>query len=87
MATFNVAHIREQGQDIIIVIVDREPTPADIRQLQICANNAGLRGTVVPVWESMGRFAFIAPRPWHPFFRSLTWDVVLMSVNKRLTCS
>lgn len=87
MPTFDVAHIREQGQDIIIVVVDRQPSKADIRFLQLCANSAGLRGTVVPVWDSCGRMAFLAPSQWHPFFRSLTWDLVLASVNRQLTCS
>lgn len=37
MATFKVAHIREQGVDSIL-------------ELQACATAAGLAGGIVPVW-------------------------------------
>jgi hypothetical protein len=87
MATYDVAHIHQQGQDIIMVLVDREPTRAQMAALQYGATSAGLRGTVVPVWEQFGRPHFIAPHPWHPFFRSLSWDVILANVNRKLTIS
>jgi hypothetical protein len=59
-----------------------------IAALQVCARAAGLAGTVVPVWDAGGgRMAFIAPRPWHPFFKSLRLQTVAQNINKRLTCS
>ena len=87
MATFDVAHINEQGQNIIIVLVSHQLTPMQERTLQLCANTAGLAGVVVPVWpHGMGMFGFSAPIQWHSYFRSLFWEDILMNVNTRLTC-
>jgi hypothetical protein len=49
------------------------------------ARQAGLKGTVVPVWESGGRMNFIASQPWHPFFRRLSMDRILNNLNKELS--
>jgi len=95
MADFDIAHLHEQGQDMIIVPLDRnfQSKSADDRDdvitaLQVCARRAGLAGTVVPVWDSGGgRMAFIAPQPWHPFFQSLDLRTILRNINKRLTCA
>jgi hypothetical protein len=56
-----------------------------IGQIQSRANSAGLRGTVVPVWDNGGRMQFIAPSPWHPFFKSLNLGWVLSQVNRELS--
>jgi hypothetical protein len=93
MPTFDVAHIRQQGVDLIIIPLDsnfRFKTPHQqdeaVGQLQARATSAGLAGTVVPVWDSGGgRMAFRAPRPWHPFFRSLNLAVVATNINKSLS--
>jgi len=59
---------------------------AAIAEFQIRARAAGLAGTIVPVWNSGGgRMAFIAPQPWHPFFRSLSLQAVAASINKTLS--
>ena len=58
-----------------------------VDSLQAYARSAGLAGTVVPVWLHGRQMKFIAPRPWHPFFKSLTWNSVLQNLNKELTCS
>ena len=55
-----------------------------IDELQMRASAAGLRGTVVPVWESSGRPAFIAPRNWLPFFEGLTLLDIAANVNTKL---
>jgi hypothetical protein len=57
MPTYNVAHIREQGIELIIIPVatsfgdktsrDQQMITAD---LQSHATRSGLTGTVVPVW-------------------------------------
>lgn len=94
MTIFDVAHIREQGQDIIIVLVDRSfgnKSQSEQNQitgkLQMCARSAGLAGTVVPVWDSgRGRMGFLAPQPWHPFFKGLSLSFVAANINRRLTC-
>lgn len=93
MAVLDVAHIREQGQDMIVVPLRAEfgrKTKSEqtlmVAQLQRNANSAGLKGTVVVVWDAGGgRMAFIAPRPWHPFFRSVSLIWVAANINRRLT--
>jgi hypothetical protein len=92
MPDFDVAHIRQQGVDLIIVPLDRSfghkndsDKDAIITELQGRASSAGLAGTVVPVWDNGGgRMAFIAPQPWHPFFMSLTLRQVAANVNRSL---
>ncbi len=93
MPHFKIAHLHEQGQDMIIVPLEAsfghrssQEQHAAIAELQLHAAGANLRGTVVPVWEdSSGRMAFIAPQPWHPFFKSLSLSRVMASLNKELS--
>jgi len=92
MTTLNVAHIREQGQDMIIAPLDGSfehktsaQQAAAIEQIQLAANSAGLRGTVVAIWPVGGRTKFIGPRPWHPFLRGLSLQQVMANVNRNLT--
>ncbi len=88
-----LAHIRQQGVDLIVVPLDPQfgQRPENeqhevIRTLQVRATAAGLGGTVVPVWDSgAGRMAFIAPRPWHPFFASVDLTFVWRNVNRELS--
>ncbi|MGC2788114.1 MAG: hypothetical protein WA397_30630, partial [Roseiarcus sp.] len=81
-----------EGQDMVIVPLNSafgsqssDQQDAAISDLQRHSMAAGLRGTVVPVWESGGRFHFIAPRPWHSFFASLSMRHVAANVNKELS--
>jgi hypothetical protein len=92
MPRYAVAHVREQGVQLIIVPVDdaygRQPESdqADFHHaLQIQARRAGLAGTVVPVWaDSRGRMSFRAPQNWHPFFRGLSLPVVYQNLTKEI---
>jgi hypothetical protein len=92
MPNFQVAHVRQQGVDLIIVPLESSfgnRTPEDQRQiileLQTRSQTAGLAGTVVPVWDTGGgRMAFIAPQQWHPFFKSLSLQGVFANINKNL---
>lgn len=94
MAEFDVAHLREQGQDMIIIPLDRDfgyksgdEQAAIHRSLQLCATSAGLRGSVALVWDTGGgRMGFRAPQPWHPFFRGLDLRTVAANINRTLTC-
>ncbi len=87
-----VAHVREQGIDLIITPLDRSfghrtvaEQHAALEELQARSHAAGLAGTVVPVWDSGGgRMSFIAPQNWHPFFRGLTLEGVLRAANRQL---
>src|SRR3954471_17591007 len=58
MPRFKIAHVKEQGIDLIIIPLDPSfgrKSPQDqrsvISELQGHAIAAGLAGTVVPVWE------------------------------------
>lgn len=94
MAQFDVAHIREQGVDLIIVPLKSDfgyktdDEKDDVRAaLQLGARQAGLSGTVVPVWEWCGRMAFLAPHNFHPYFRSISLRYVFSNINRRLIIS
>lgn len=95
MPSLKIAHLREQGQDMIIAPLERsfgtltnDEQQATIAELQARANAAGLAGIVVPVWDhGGGRMSFIAPPPWHPFFRSITLQFVFANLNRELSWS
>jgi len=91
--SYNIAHLRKQGQDIIIVPI--APTVGSKNQqeqneiknsLQLFATNAGLAGTVCLVWNTGNRFNFLAPAQWHAFFQSIDMRFVSANINKKLTC-
>jgi hypothetical protein len=91
MPKFQVAHIREQGVDLIIILVDSSFGYKSVSEqnqvtaeLQLRTRAAGLAGTVVPVWENGGRLAFLAPPNWHPFFSNLTPEFIAANINREL---
>jgi hypothetical protein len=92
MPRFDVAHVKEQGVNLIIIPLNssfgHKPNATQhgiIADLQRHATAAGLAGTVVPVWDSGGgRMSYIAPRNWHPFFQGLSLRAVAANVNKEL---
>jgi len=94
MARFEVAHIQQQGVNLIIILLDssfgRKTTLEQnqtIGALQVCARAAGLAGTVVPVWNAgSGRMAFLAPSNWRSFFQSIDLRFVARNINRDLTC-
>jgi hypothetical protein len=92
MPRLKIAHLREQGQDMIIVPLDttfgsrsRQDQRNAMAEIQARAHAAGLAGTVVPVWDGGGRMMFIAPPQWQSFFRGLNLRAVEMSVNRELS--
>ncbi len=93
MAEYQVAHIREQGVDLIIIPLNwsfgsksLSEQKEIIAALQMCAKSAGLAGTVVPVWQSGSHVQFIAPQNWHLFFKSISYEFVLNNINRKLIC-
>lgn len=92
MPSVQIAHVREQGQDMIIVPLDRsfankttQQQQGAIAELQTRSISAGLKGRVVPVWDAGGgRMGFIAPQNWHPFFKSVDLHHIMASVNREL---
>ena len=93
MPSIKIAHIREQGVDLVIVPLESSfghKTRADqdeiLSELQTRSYAASLRGTVVPVWDSGGgRMSFRAPNSWHPYFRSISLRYVWTNVNRELS--
>jgi hypothetical protein len=94
MEEFQVAHIREQGVDLVIIFVSESfGTKSDTEKarvaaaLQICATAAGLAGNVVLVWSgSFGKVEFWAPLNQHAFFKTVSYAQLLTSINRTLTC-
>jgi hypothetical protein len=93
MPKFDVAHIRQQGQDIIVIPLESSfgnrissDQRATILELQMRSRAAGLAGTVVPVWDAgSGRMGFIAPQQWHPYFQSISLQFVAANINRSLS--
>jgi hypothetical protein len=93
MPTFQVAHLRRDGKDVIIVPVDRSfgvRPPAEQARIQEAFQRSAaavdIPGVVVPVWEdSSGRMAFRAPPPWHEFFKSIDMVYVATALNRSLS--
>lgn len=92
MPTFQIAHVNEQGQDMIFVPLDsafgRLPgadQAAQIAELQERANSAGLSGQVVACWLELSRWHFVGPQQWNPLFRSIPVGWVEERINKTLT--
>lgn len=93
MPQLQIAHVREQGVDLIIVPLDRSFGYETVQrqnaaqvEIQMAAQSAGLAGTVCPVWDSGGgRMAFLAPQSYHPFLRSISLRHVYHNVNRTLS--
>lgn len=85
MPQFKVAHLHEQGQDLIIIPVDsafgcKSGTERNKSRAkpQPCASATGLAGRVVLVRDSGGgRMAF---------FRGLALRFVASNISRRLAC-
>jgi hypothetical protein len=91
--SFDIAHIREQGQDMILIPLNSSfgaRSNKDQREivaaLDACATSAKLGGEVVVFWEFDGKFNFMGPKPWHPFLKSIDSKYVAKRINKKLTC-
>ena len=93
MPTLKVAHLRQQGIDLVITPLNsdfghktRQDQEEIVSEIQLRSKSAGLAGKVVPVWDNGGgRMAFIAPDNWHPFFRSLNLSAVWANVNREIS--
>ena len=92
MTNFDVAHINEQGVNVVVVFVDesvsRRPPAAQMalaEALAVCAASAGLLGNIAMVWPT----GFWAPNNQHGFFRSAggSYYALAARINKKLLCS
>jgi hypothetical protein len=92
MPRYNVAHVKEQDIDLIIIplesrfgTIGSSEQATETQMFQMRANAAGLAGTVVLVWDAGGnRMGFHAPQQWHPFFSGLGLAAVQQSLNREL---
>lgn len=92
MPRFKVAHIRRQGQDILIFPLEPsvhnklDSEKQDILQeLEMRAHAAGLAGGAVIIWQHGRRVNFMGPRPWHPFLKSLSMSYVHANLNREIS--
>jgi len=93
MATFKIAHIKEQGTNVIIVPLTPSFGKRDdaarqhiIDLLQDAAVQASLRGRVIPMWQERDAAHYVAPPDWIPFFKTLKWKIVMRNLNRELDC-
>ena len=78
MPKFKAAHIREQGQDMILFPLDASfdsKTDRDqsetLAALEFRAHRAGLAGRAVAVWERGHQTRCLGPTAWRGFLESL----------------
>lgn len=93
MNTLKCAQICEQGDDLIIVLLNSsfdnmssQSQSEAQRSLQKYASEQGLAGTVVPVWLVEKGMRFRAPPKHHPFFKGLNWEWVRDNLNETIFC-
>jgi hypothetical protein len=92
MPKYKVAHLHEQGQDMIIFPLEAKfghQTDSDKNHelgiLGFRANAAGLRGAAVAVWDAGGgSMGFMGPQQWHPFLKSINLQFVMANLNKEV---
>lgn len=94
MREYRIAHVREQGQQMIIIPLERDfehrspqEQQATVAALQAAAIDADLAGAVVVAWQVGQRHKFIAPPQWQRFFSTLPWHNIVASLNKTLRIS
>ncbi|HEX4737738.1 MAG TPA: hypothetical protein VH331_09260 [Allosphingosinicella sp.] len=92
MPSLKAAHIREQGQDMIIFPLDSAfgrkshgDQTATLSALQVRAHAAGLAGKAVAVWQSGNTTHFMGPKPWHGFLSGISMQWVWANVNKEIS--
>ena len=92
MPSLKAAHIREQGQDMIIFPLDRgfgQKSDRDqslaLGELESRAHSAGLAGRAVAFWQGGNGTHFRGPSRWHPFLKGLSMCDVMANVNKQIS--
>ncbi|MBI4661815.1 MAG: PEGA domain-containing protein [Verrucomicrobia bacterium] len=93
MIKYRVAHVNRKGADLIYIPLDPSIAQRPIaeqaellRTLQRCANSAGLKGSVVLVWEKGGgNTGLLAEKTVHPHIQGTTLAFVQSNVNRELT--
>lgn len=92
MPAFPVAHVCENDEQLVLVLLDASfndlsssEQHAMLAHLRYHAEQAGLEGTVVPLWPAGVSTGFIAPPRWHTFFRRpAIYSYAQARINQRL---
>jgi hypothetical protein len=92
MPSIKVAHLREQGQEMLLFplsssfgfkpSLDQNSILADLERL---AHRAGLAGKAAAFWEAGGRTYFLGPRPWFSFLQRISLAMVWANVNREIS--
>lgn len=92
MPSFDVAHVYEQGQNMLLFPLDRkvgfktlDQQRAILHELEDRAHGAGLAGQAAIFWEGNGRTHFLGPKAWRNFLGSIGMSDVLASVNRSIS--
>lgn len=92
LVKYRVAHVNRKGADLIFIplesVIGQKPVPEQaelLRTLQHCAKSAGLKGTVVLVWDKGGTTGLLAERTVHPHIQGTTLAFVQSNINRELT--
>ena len=91
MPTLKLAHVRQQGQDMILFPLAAsfgQKTVADQRaalcEFERRAHAAGLRGHAAAVWDDGHRVRTLGPSHWRGFLSTIGVDWVLANVNRQI---
>jgi hypothetical protein len=55
-------------------------------RLQTCAEKAGLRGTVIPVWKNDDTYEFLTPSEFAGFLANVQWTEILGRIQGKFSC-
>lgn len=92
MPNFKLAHVHEQGQNMLLFPLDggfAHKTSAQqnaiLRELEDRAHAAGLAGRAAVFWTIGNRTYSLGPPTWRNFLSSFSIQRVLASVNKSIS--
>lgn len=92
MPKFPVAHLKEQGQDLVVIFVSSamryktlQERQATLEDFQASSLAAGLAGTAALAWEFGSRLEYFCAPAFQTFFSSLSYEDLTANINRTLT--
>lgn len=92
MPTYKVAHIREQGQDLVIIPLESafgSKTPGQKAEalvlFELHTRAAGLAGRVALIWATGAGADFLGPKNWHQFLASIDYGYAISRINRTIS--
>jgi hypothetical protein len=92
MPHFKLAHIYQQGQNMLLFPLDSgfghktsAQRNATLQELEARAHAAGLAGRAAVFWTMGNRTYSLGPAPWRNFLNSFSIGSVLANVNKSIS--